>query len=214
MMFRKHGSENRPEGARGSSAVSVSRRRLRLMTRCALAAALLCILSPVSVAIGPIPVSLGLFGVLLAGVLLGPLQGTCAVLVFLALGLIGLPVFAGGVGGFPALAGPTGGYLWSYPLVSAAGGFLCRAAVRARNRWVGIAWTVLSLLPGVAVCYALGTLQYCLLTGVTFLQGLAVCVIPFLPFDLIKCLAASVIGILLAGRGILPLPGRSRSASR
>ena len=106
------------------------------------------------------------------------------------------------------------GYLWSYPLVSAAGGFLCRAAVRARNRWVGIAWTVLSLLPGVAVCYALGTLQYCLLTGVTFLQGLAVCVIPFLPFDLIKCLAASVIGILLAGRGILPLPGRSRSASR
>ena len=194
-----------------SSAASASRRRLRVMTRCALMAALLCVLSPMSVAIGPVPVSLGLFDVLLAGVLLGPLYGSCSVLVFLLVGLVGLPVFAGGAGGFPVLAGPTGGYLWSYPLVAAAGGFLCRAACRGRCRGWKIALVALSQLPGVAVCYALGTLQYCLLTGAAFWQGLAACVIPFIPFDLVKCLVAAVVGVLLAERKALDLPGRNKA---
>ena len=193
------------------SAVSASRRRLRVMTRCALMAALLCVLSPMSVAIGPVPVSLGLFGVLLAGVLLGPLYGSCSVLVFLLVGLVGLPVFAGGAGGFPVLAGPTGGYLWSYPLVSAAGGFLCRMACLVRRRGLKIVLIALSQLPGVAICYALGTLQYCLLTESTFWQGLAVCVLPFAVFDLLKCLVASLIGVLLAERKALDLPGRHRA---
>ena len=84
------------------------------MTLCALFAAVICVLSPISIQIGPIPVSLGLLGVLLAASVLGPVRGVTAVLVFILAGACGLPVFSGGRGGFSVLIGPTGGYIWGY----------------------------------------------------------------------------------------------------
>lgn len=172
-------------------------------------AALLCILSPMSIAIGPIPVSLGLLGVLLAGVLLGPAYGTCSVMVFLLIGSVGLPVFSGGQGGFQALLGPTGGYLWSYPLVAALTGGLTLLSLHPRHRWARIFLTAAFQLPGVALCYALGTLQYCLLAGTPLLAALSACVFPFVPFDLLKCLAAALLGVLLREQSRIRLPGKN-----
>ena len=66
----------------------------------------------------PVPITLQTLAVLLSGAMLGPYYGALSMIIYLALGAIGLPVFAGGSSGIGALLGPTGGYLLSYPLAS------------------------------------------------------------------------------------------------
>ncbi len=170
------------------------------MVTCALFAAVLCVLSPISVSIGPVPISLGLFAVLLTVVVLEPVDATIAVTIYLLLGAFGLPVFAGGTGGFTKLAGATGGYLWSYIFVALASGYLIRAvrkirlSKRSATRILTLVLVFVSCLVGVAICYLLGTLYYSVLYGVTFAEALAVCVIPFIGIDVLKSLAATLLG--------------------
>ena len=77
-------------------------------------AALLCVAGPLSLPVGPVPLSLATFAVYLAGAVLGWKRGTAAVALYLLIGLCGLPVFSGFSGGFQKLAGVTGGYLVGY----------------------------------------------------------------------------------------------------
>ena len=77
----------------------------------ALMAAALCVLGPLSVPIGAIPISLSNFVICLTAWLLGPKFGTLSVAVYLLIGLVGVPVFSGYGAGIAKLAGPTGGYL-------------------------------------------------------------------------------------------------------
>ena len=86
----------------------------KTMTKVAVMTALLCILGPLVIPIGPVPLSLATFGILLAAYILGPVQGAGAVLLYIAMGAIGLPVFSGFQAGFAKIAGPTGGYLLGY----------------------------------------------------------------------------------------------------
>lgn len=167
---------------------------LQKLTLCALFAALISVLSPIAIPLGPIPLSLGLLGVLVTAVTLPPLQSMAAVGVFLAIGLCGLPVFSGGGSGAMILVGPTGGYLWSYllcaPLVSCFS-----KKIKPSRPHLG---TFLACLIGVLVCYTCGTLQYCLLTHTKPLPALLVCVVPFLPLDLLKAVAAAYLGSRLS----------------
>ena len=78
---------------------------------CALMTALLCILAPLSIPIGPVPVSLQTLILFFTIFLLGTKGTLLSYLVYLLLGCAGLPVFAGYAAGFGRLAGPTGGYL-------------------------------------------------------------------------------------------------------
>ncbi|VXB81755.1 biotin transporter BioY [Nocardioides sp. AX2bis] len=85
---------------------------------------------------GIVPITLQTFGVLLAGAVLGPVRGFLAVLLYLALGAAGLPVFSGGAAGLGVLAGPTAGYLIGFPLAAALTGLLVARLPRgaaARN---------------------------------------------------------------------------------
>src|SRR3989338_3067524 len=66
----------------------------------------------------PVPITLQTLAVLLSGAMLGPYYGALSMIIYLALGAIGLPVFAGGSSGIGALLGPTGGYLLSYPIAA------------------------------------------------------------------------------------------------
>ena len=91
--------------------------KIHTMTECAIFAALLCIFSPITLPIGPIPVSMGIFAVMLTGIVLGWKKGAVSVLIYLLIGLCGLPLFSGGKSGFAAFMGPTGGYVWSYVLM-------------------------------------------------------------------------------------------------
>ncbi len=162
--------------------------RLRRLSTAALFAALLCILSPLSLPLGPIPVSLGLLGLLLAALMLSPGMTLATVATFLALGAVGLPVFAGGLGGLQALLGPTGGYLWGYLPAGLLGAALTPQG--GRHTPLRLFASGLSML---TVVYGTGTLQYCIVTASPPLLSLSVTLLPFLLPDLCKLTAAVVL---------------------
>ena len=120
------------------------------LTRMALCTAVLCTVAPLSLPIGPVSLTLGVFGVLLCGALLPPDQALLATTAYLLLGLAGLPVFAGFGAGPGALFGVTGGYLLAYPLMAAVLSGVCAITRRPAARMAGVALANLC-------CYTLGT---------------------------------------------------------
>lgn len=94
------------------------------MATAALMAAVMCILGPMSVPIGPVPISLTNLVIYFALYLIGSKYGTVSYLVYLLLGAVGLPVFSGFTGGFAKLAGPTGGYLIGFIPMAIIGGLM------------------------------------------------------------------------------------------
>ena len=166
--------------------------KTRDMTLTAVMAALICLAGPMSINIGPIPLSLATFAVYLAGAVLGRKRGALAVAIYLLIGLTGIPVFSGFSGGFQKLAGVTGGFLIGYlPCAFLAGTGTERADEGRRAAWLRPAMMV----AGTAVLYALGTVWFMAQTGRTVGDALALCVVPFLPGDAAKIAAASLLTV-------------------
>lgn len=150
--------------------------------------AVICIVAPFSIPIGVVPLSLSLFAIYLALYVLGMKRGTIAVLVYLCIGLAGLPVFSDFSGGPAKLFGPTGGYLIGYiPLAVIAGYFIDKYA----EKWL---LCLFGMVLGTAVCYLLGTLWLAFLADMDLKKALAIGVFPFIPGDLIKMAAAAFLG--------------------
>ena len=164
---------------------------VRTLARCALMAALLCVLGPFSIPIGPVPVSLGTFAVSLCAMILGGPLGAVSVLVYLLLGAAGLPVFTGFQGGLAKLAGPTGGYLAGFLLHALAGGLIAK-----RFRFKPIP-SFLALTLGLLLDYVLGSAWFMISAHAQLGHTLKVCVLPFIPFDLIKNAGAVWLGLVL-----------------
>jgi len=161
------------------------------MTSCALMAALMCVLCPVSIPIGPVPISLSVLVILVTVVVLGTWRALVSYTVYLLLGAVGMPVFTGFQGGLAKMAGPTGGYLLGFWLMILIGGIIMERS--KRNLWL----TMLGMAVGVAVDYVFGTAWFVLQTGSTLTHALEVCVYPFIPLDLLKIVAATVFGKLV-----------------
>lgn len=129
----------------------------------------------------PVPFSMAVFAVYLTGALLPMSCSLYAQLVYLLLGVIGLPVFGDFSGGIGVILGPTGGYILTYPLMV----FLVALFIHLFRRK-----TVLSLVAGMlcalAVCYLGGSLWFCAVSRVTWAKSAALTILPFLPFDLVK----------------------------
>lgn len=89
-----------------------------------------CALLPALHLTGPVPITLQTFGVLLAGAVLGAKRGFLAVLLYVVLGVAGLPIFADGRSGLAVLSGPSGGYLAGFALAAALCGFLVQRLPR------------------------------------------------------------------------------------
>ncbi len=162
--------------------------KIRNMALCALFAALLCLCAWLSIPLGDTVLTLQTFGVAFALYLLGGRRGTAAVLVYLLLGAVGLPVFSGFRGGLGSLLGPTGGYLM---------GFLAWSLVYWLITALQGSWKVPGLILGLIACYGFGTGWYLAL----YLEGglwmvFVKCVIPYLLPDAIKLTLA----VLLAER--------------
>ena len=152
--------------------------KTKFITRTALFAAVIALLSPFAIPLGPVPITLSLFAVLLSAVVLDWKQAAAAVAVYILLGVIGLPVFSGGKGGAAVLAGATGGYIWSYILCA-----VIASLVAGKTRAQGakrMLITASGCACGVIVCYICGTLQFSAVAGRTFVEALSVCVIPFI----------------------------------
>jgi len=158
-----------------------------LLTITALATAILCIMAPLSIQIGPVPISLTNFVLYFTLYILGWKRTTVSYIIYLLIGAVGLPVFSGFTGGLAKVAGPTGGYLIGFiPMVILSG----LVILHSRKRSVHI----LAMIAATLVCYAFGTAWYCIQASVQVPVALGICVIPFLPFDLVKIAAAALIG--------------------
>ncbi|MDO4494129.1 MAG: biotin transporter BioY [Clostridia bacterium] len=150
----------------------------------ALCAALIAVCSWIQIP-AAVPFTLQTFGVFLAVGLLGGKLGTIAVVVYIALGAFGLPVFSGFAGGLGKLLGPTGGYIL---------GFLASALVMwAAERMFGKKLPVLavSMVVGLLVCYAFGTAWFLVVyanlgKAMTLAKALSLCVVPFILPDALK----------------------------
>lgn len=171
----------------------------------ALCAALIAGGAFVSVPIGPVPVSLQTFCIMLAGFVLGPRDAGAATLLYLLAGSLGLPVFAGGAGGFAHLLGPTGGFLAGFFFLAVCCGF--GRSTHASGQTSGLrAWVrpVLAGFAGLAVLYAIGLTQLAVVLNVGFSKALALGFVPFWPGALAKLALAVIVAHLLARRGLLP----------
>ena len=169
------------------------------LTLTAVMAAVICVLGPISMAIpiSPVPISLASMAVYLAVTVLGMKLGTLSCLIYLLLGLVGLPVFSGGSAGAAKLFGPTGGYLVGYLFLALiAGAFVGRYT---ENKWKSIAFAALGMVLGTMVLYALGTAWLAYSAGMDFQAALWAGVIPFIPGDLVKMVIAVLLGSAVRG---------------
>lgn len=157
------------------------------ITFTALLAAVICALSPWSVMIGPVPLSFGSLAVYIAACLLDKKHGTVAVVVFVALGAFGVPVFTGFSGGFGKIAGPTGGYIVGYIFCAAVIGLIVDAL--EKRIWA----YPLAMILGTVVLYAFGTAWFVIQAQTDWIYALSACVVPFLIGDAVKIAVASVL---------------------
>ena len=128
--------------------------KIQTMTMVALMTAVTCVLAPFSIPIGPVPISFTNLAIYLSLYLLGWKMGTASCLLYILIGMVGMPVFSGFSGGIGKLLGPTGGYL-------------------------------------------LGTAWFCFVMDSTVGAALSLCVIPFIPADIVKIIMALVLGPVL-----------------
>ena len=171
------------------------------MALCGLFAALMAICSFISIPLGftPVPVNLATLGVFLAGGLLGKKYGTISIAVYVLLGAVGVPVFAGFRGGVGVLAGPTGGYIIGYIAAAFLVGLLVELlapkAGRSAGRSAGreILACILAMIAGLLACYLLGTLWFMVSTHTGVWASLVSCVFPFLPGDALKIAAGAIL---------------------
>lgn len=135
----------------------------------------------------PVPITLQTLAVLLTGAALGSKRGGLALLLYLAEGASGLPVFAH-AGGFIHLIGTDAGYLWACPIAAFVVGLLCE---RGLDR--SYLTSLLAMLPGTLIFYALGATWLGILLHLTVAQSFVEGILPFIPGDLLKMVIAAAL---------------------
>ena len=153
----------------------------------AIGAALIAVLAQISVPIGPVPFTLQNFAIGLIATVFRPREAVLSVGLYLLLGAIGLPVFAGGGAGFHVLVGPSAGYLWFDLLYAGITSYL----IHKNSSYVRI---FIANLLGDSLVFVGGILSLHFLAGMPFDKTLAVGVIPFIIPDLAKIIAISFVG--------------------
>ena len=138
--------------------------------------------------ITPVPVTLQVFFVLLSGAVLGERLGALAQIIYLLLGLIGLPVFAGGESGPAVLVGPTGGYLVGFVAAAYMTGRLAKG-----SRGTSFIRMLMASVCGLIPIYLLGAIGLWVWLRSSLSALLVIGVIPFLPVDAIKAIIAGYI---------------------
>lgn len=167
------------------------------ITRVALMAAVTAVAAQITVPISPVPFTMQVLAVILSGLLLGVRTGALAQAIYVLVGAVGVPVFAGFKGGLGIVLGPTGGYLISYPIAAAVAGLAAHTVARASRRkalWTGFLWGC----AGLAVIYALGATWLAVVAGLSPAEALATGVLPFVVFDLIKVALAALVAVAAA----------------
>ena len=164
---------------------------LKRLTTVAIMAALICVCSWLTVP-SVVPFTMQTFAVFFAVLLLGGKDGLYAVLLYLIMGAIGLPVFSGFAGGVGYMMGPTGGYMVGFVLICLL--YWACEPLFQRRRW--LRFPVLAV--GLLLCYLAGTLWFVTVmsargTEYGFVPALGLCVLPYLLPDAIKLVLAGLL---------------------
>lgn len=148
----------------------------------------------IQIPLGPVPITLQTMFVLLSGFILGPKLALFSQLVYVLLGLFGLPIFAGMTGGIQSILKPSFGFIIGFLVASYIVGLLCKGGRRSLYSYI-IAGAI-----GTAVMYIIGIpymaliLNGVLKSGLTFVRILEIGLLLFIPGDILKLLVASIIG--------------------
>ena len=166
----------------------MSKINIRQMTLISLFAALTAVGAFISIPLYPVPLSLQTLFTLLAGMTLGSVMGASSQIIYVLLGVIGLPVFAGFKAGVGILFGPTGGFLFGFIISAYVIGRIIET-IKEKN----IFYYLLAGFAGTVIIYFIGVTQLSLVTGIGIKKALLIGALPFLPGDILKIIAASFI---------------------
>ncbi|QAY73688.1 biotin transporter BioY [Agromyces protaetiae] len=184
---------------------SAAKTTARDLAQIAVFAALIAALTlPGAIPVGiGVPITLQTLGVMLAGAVLGARKGALAVLVYVVLGLAGLPILAGGAAGLGVLAGPTGGFLVAFIPAAFVVGWL---AARIPPRLKFFSLLLASLIGGVIVVYLVGVPWLSVATGLPLGQAIVVGALPFLVGDVVKAVVVAGVAAAVhrAWPGLIP----------
>jgi len=166
----------------------VSKINIRQMTLISLFAALTAVGAFISIPLYPVPLTLQTLFTLLAGMTLGSVMGASSQIIYVLLGVIGLPVFAGFKAGIGILFGPTGGFLLGF-IVSAY--FVGKIIELKKEK--NFYYYLVAGLVGTLIIYIAGITQLSLVIGIGAKKAITIGMFPFLPGDIFKIIAASFI---------------------
>jgi len=141
-----------------------------------------------------VPFTMQTFAVSLAGVILGAKRGTLSALVYIILGMIGIPVFNGFTGGFAFVFGRTGGFILSFPVMALCAGIFSDMGLNKKLP-VKYLLTAAGLVFGTAINYISGLLMFSVIMSRNLHTAFIACVMPFILPDIIKMILAGIIGV-------------------
>ena len=170
------------------------------LTQIAVFTAIISVVSQLSIPMpAGVPMTLQTLIIPIAGIVLGRKKGSYATLLYLLIGAVGIPVFAGFSGGLGKLLGMTGGFLISFPVLSYTAGLGDHIGSRLSSRenskkYIFYILLVASLVIGATINYVFGTVWFMVSTGSDFMYSFTACVLPFIPTAIIKIVLAAILG--------------------
>jgi len=153
--------------------------------------AITCIIGPLSIPIGLVPISLTNLIILITVIILGWKMGTISCLIYLLIGYVGMPVFSGFTSGPHRLLGPTGGYLIGFIFLAIISGIF------VDNFRGKIYMYIIGMILGTVVLYVFGTVWFAYQQHMSIQAAVAICVFPYIPFDIAKIVCAVIIGPII-----------------
>ena len=169
------------------------KRKTETLTKTALCVAIMCVSSffIIPLPFTPIVISLHTIVVNIIGLILKPKEAGLSILIYLCMGLIGLPVFSGGTAGPGKLFGPTGGFYFGF-LIAVIAISLLRGKKNSMKRYC-----VVSILVGIPIQHLCAVIGMCIYNEWNVLAAFTTVSLPFIIGDIIKCLMASMVGVAL-----------------
>ena len=166
--------------------------QLKRIIKISVCTSVICVIAPLSIVtpFSIVPISLSTLIIYTVLIILGGLDGTVSVVLYILLGMCGLPVFSGYSGGIAKVLGPTGGYIIGYIFMS----FISGIFIDKNTHMIKI---IFGMIFGTIILYVFGTFWLMFQTKLTFVEALFAGVIPFILGDIIKIILAYFIGIKL-----------------
>lgn len=177
---------------RSAKEASAGRETTKTIVEIAMFTAVMAILSQISIPLpSGVPITLQTFAVALTGAVLGWKYAVASNVVYILLGAVGVPVFAGFSGGVQVLVNFTGGFIWGFLFMAA----LCGAGTVMKNKYFGVATGLI----GLVICHLAGILQFMLVTKTGFAESFLLASAPYLVKDVISVILAFIIGWKVRG---------------